>query len=59
MAGARIIPKPVQDAIIENHLHLSKLYDWYICRDFIEVIGAISGDSVTYRIYSDGRVVEK
>lgn len=59
MIGARIIPKPVQDAITNSNLHLSKLYDWYICKDFIEVIGAVSGDSVTYRIYPDGRVTER
>lgn len=59
MAGARIIPHPVQDAIIKNHLHLSKIYDWYVGREFIDIIGAVSGDSITYRIYPNGKVVER
>ncbi len=38
---------------------VERIYDIYEEKDFIVIIGLIGGDLVEYRVYDDGRVVEK
>ena len=38
---------------------LDYIMEYYIVPDFVEVIGKIGGDVITYRIYDDGSIYER
>ena len=38
---------------------VERIYDIYEEKNFVIIIGLIGGDLVEYRVYDDGRVVEK
>ena len=38
---------------------LERVLDVYESREYVEVIGRIAGDAVTFRVYNDGKVVER
>ena len=39
--------------------HLDYIMNYYTASEFVEVIGKIGGDVITYRIYDDGTVYER
>lgn len=38
---------------------LDYIIECYPALDFVEIVGRVGGDTVTYRIYDDGRVYER
>ena len=38
---------------------LDYIIDYHTAPDFVEVIGSMGGDVITYRIYDDGSIYEK
>lgn len=46
----------VQNKALE---HLDYILETVSTPDFVEVVGRVGGDTVTYRVYDDGSVYEK
>ena len=38
---------------------LDYILDHYSAPDFVEIVGRVGGDTVTYRIYNDGHIYER
>lgn len=45
-----------QDRVLER---LDYIMDYHETPDFVEIIGCIGGDTVTYRVYDDGSMYER
>ena len=45
-----------QDRALER---LDYIMDYHEAPDFVEVIGSIGGDTVTYRVYDNGNMYER
>lgn len=39
--------------------HLNYILETIPTPDFVEVVGRVGGDTITYRVYNDGSVYEK
>ncbi len=50
------IVRKAQDRVLE---HLDYILETIPTLDFVEVVGRVGGDVVTYRVYNDGSVYEK
>ena len=48
--------KKAQDIALEN---MDYILDVFPAPDFVEVVGRMGGDTVTYRVYDDGSVYER
>ena len=48
--------RKAQDKVLE---HLDYILETVPTLDFVEIVGRIGGDTVTYRVYNDGSVYEK
>lgn len=48
--------KKAQNKALE---HLDYILETVPASDFVEIIGRVGGDTVTYRVYDDGSVYEK
>lgn len=38
---------------------LDYILDYYSAPDFVEIVGRVGGDTVTYRVYNDGYMYER
>lgn len=45
-----------QEKVLEN---LDDILETYPAPDFVEIVGRVGGDTVTYRVYDDGSVYER
>ena len=45
-----------QDIALED---MDYILDVFPASDFVEVVGSMGGDTVTYRVYDDGSVYER
>ena len=48
--------RKAQDKVME---HLDYILETVSDKDFVEIVGRVGGDVVTYRVYDDGSVYEK
>ena len=48
--------KEAQDMVLER---LDYILETVPALDFVEIVGRVGGDTVTYRVYNDGSVYEK
>lgn len=48
--------RKAQDKALE---HLDYILEMVPASDFVEIVGRVGGDVVTYRVYNDGSVFEK
>lgn len=48
--------RKAQDKVLE---HLDYILETTHTLDFVEIVGRVGGDVVTYRVYNDGSVYEK
>ncbi len=48
--------RKAQDKVME---HLDYILETVPTSDFVEIVGRVGGDVVTYRVYDDGSVYEK
>lgn len=48
--------RKAQDKVLE---HLDYILETIPTLDFVEIVGRVGGDTVTYRVYDDGSVYEK
>ena len=48
--------RKAQDKVME---HLDYILETVPTPDFVEIVGRVGGDIVTYRVYNDGSVYEK
>lgn len=48
--------RKAQDKVME---HLDYILETVSTPDFVEIVGRVGGDVVTYRVYDDGSVYEK
>ncbi len=48
--------KKAQDMVLER---LDYILETVPALDFVEIVGRVGGDTVTYRVYNDGSVYEK
>jgi hypothetical protein len=48
--------RKAQDKALE---HLDYILETIPAPDFVEIVGRVGGDVVTYRVYNDGYVYEK
>ena len=48
--------RKAQDKVLE---HLDYILETIPTLDFVEIVGRVGGDTVTYRVYNDGSVYEK
>ena len=48
--------RKAQDKVME---HLDYILETVSALDFVEIVGRVGGDVVTYRVYNDGSVCEK
>ena len=48
--------KKAQDRALES---LDYILDVFPEQDFVEVVGRVGGDTVTYRVYDDGSMYER
>ena len=48
--------KKAQDIALED---MDYILDVFPAPDFVEVVGRMGGDTVTYRVYDDGSVYER
>ena len=48
--------KKAMDIALEQ---LDYIIDYEVTTDFLEIVGKIGGDVITYRIYDDGAVYER
>ena len=48
--------KKAMDIALER---LDYIIDYEVTTDFVEIVGKIGGDVITYRIYDDGAVYER
>lgn len=44
------------DKVLE---HLDYILETIPTPDFVEIVGRVGGDTVTYRVYNDGSIYEK
>jgi hypothetical protein len=49
----------VEKALIILDQRVEIIYNTYEAPNFVEVVGSIGGDTVTYRVYDDGTVTER
>lgn len=49
----------VEKALITLDERVETIYNTYEAPNFVEVVGSIGGDTVTYRVYNDGTVTER
>lgn len=49
--------KKVKEAL--NKVYLEQVLDWYETSNFVELVGKVGGDTVTYRVYDNGTVTER
>ena len=45
--------------VLFNGTPIEYVLETYEARDFVEVVGRAGGDTLTYRVYDDGRVYER
>ena len=38
---------------------LDYILEYYSAQDFVEIVGRIGGDTVTYRVYNNGDIYER
>lgn len=48
--------REAQDKVLE---YLDYILETTSTPDFVEIVGRVGGDTVTYRVYNDGSVFEK
>lgn len=48
--------RKAQDKVLE---HLDYILETIPTLDFVEIVGRVGGDTITYRVYDDGSVYEK
>lgn len=48
--------RKAQDKVME---HLDYILETVPTPDFVESVGRVGGDTITYRVYNDGSVYEK
>lgn len=48
--------RKAQDKVLE---HLDYILETTSTLDFVESVGSVGGDTITYRVYDDGSVYEK
>ena len=48
--------KKAMDIALER---LDYIIDYEVTTDFVEIVGKIGGDVITYRIYDDGSIFER
>lgn len=48
--------KKAQEKVLGN---LDYILETYPTPDFVEIVGRVGGDTVTYRVYNDGSVYER
>lgn len=48
--------REAQDKVLE---YLDYILEAVSTPDFVEVVGRVGGDTITYRVYNDGSVYEK
>lgn len=48
--------REAQDKVLE---YLDYILEAVPTQDFVEIVGRVGGDTVTYRVYNDGSVFEK
>ena len=48
--------RKAQDKVLE---YLDYILETIPTPDFVEIVGRVGGDTVTYRVYNDGSVYEK
>ena len=48
--------REAQDKVLE---YLDYILEAVPTPDFVEVVGRVGGDTITYRVYNDGSVYEK
>lgn len=48
--------RKAQDKALE---HLDYILETISTPDFVEIVGSVGGDTITYRVYDDGSVYEK
>lgn len=48
--------RKAQDKVLE---HLDYILETVPAADFVEIVGRVGGDTVTYRVYDDGSVYKK
>lgn len=48
--------KKAEEKALQN---LDYIIDSYSTSDFVEIVGRVGGDTVTYRIYDDGSMYER
>lgn len=48
--------REAQDKVLE---YLGYILEAVPTPDFVEIVGRVGGDTVTYRVYNDGSVFEK
>ena len=53
------MPKKDFERLIYSNTPIDHIHSVYEERDFIEVHGSAGGDSVVYRIYENGTIIEK
>lgn len=47
------------EAYARHHTPIDEIYSYSFARDYVEVVGDAGGDTVTYRFYNDGRIIER
>ena len=53
------VKRRVEDAQDRALERLDYILEAYPAADFVEVIGCVGGDTITYRVYDDGSMYEK
>lgn len=48
--------RKAQDKVLE---HLDYILETIPTPDFVEIVGRVGGDTITYKVYDDGSVYEK
>ena len=56
---AKDITERVRKAQAKALEHLDYILETIPAPDFVEIVGCVGGDVITYRVYNDGSVYEK
>jgi hypothetical protein len=56
MRGSKERVNKAKDKALES---LDYIIDYFEMPDFVDVTGRMGGDTITYRIYDDGRIYER
>ncbi len=56
---AKDIKERVREAQDKALEHLDYILETIPTPDFVEIVGRVGGDTITYRVYDDGSVYEK